>query len=167
VALLLGWQEAPVGVDGAPAKAPEPEDPARSSTKAGTKPDPTRDLPEADRVLFQTLRRWRGEVAREEGVPAYVVLTNRELLSVVQRKPTSKNALSNLPGIGAGKVKRYGDRLLRALAGATEASRDDAGAQEATGGQDEERADAAGSTDAAEGSDSLQHEALRTSERGS
>ena len=41
--------------------------------------DPTADLDEEERLLFQSIREWRSETARAEGVPPYVVLTNREL----------------------------------------------------------------------------------------
>lgn len=118
VSLLVGWQEAPIEAgspgagDGAPAQSNE------ASPAGAKRPDPTAGLCESDRVLFQTVRRWRSDVAREEGMPPYVILTNRELLAVIEHKPDSLTALSNIPGLGAKKVKRHGERLLRALHGA-------------------------------------------------
>jgi ATP-dependent DNA helicase RecQ len=75
------------------------------------------DLPEADRVLFGTLREWRAARARKDGVPPYVVFTNKELLAIVKARPQSPNALGSLEGIGPGKVERYGNALLGRLNG--------------------------------------------------
>lgn len=83
--------------------------------KRARKADPLEALDEPQRVLFQTLRVWRAQKARVEGVPPYVVFTNRELVAIIQRLPDSSNALGNLPGIGKGKVGRYGDELLSLL----------------------------------------------------
>jgi ATP-dependent DNA helicase RecQ len=67
------------------------------------------DPSEADRILFGTLREWRVARARKDGVPPYVVFTNRELLSIVKAKPETRSALGSLDGIGAGnRVNRGG-----------------------------------------------------------
>lgn len=79
------------------------------------------DLPESDRVLFGTLREWRAARARKDGVPPYVVFTNKELLAIIQAKPQAPNALGSLEGIGPGKVERYGEALLRRLNGSEKA----------------------------------------------
>jgi superfamily II DNA helicase RecQ len=82
------------------------------------RPDPCAGLAEPERVLFNTLREWRARKAHEEGVPPYLVFTNRELLEIVRRRPESANALGHLNGIGPGKVKRYAAEVLRLLRGA-------------------------------------------------
>jgi superfamily II DNA helicase RecQ len=76
------------------------------------RPDPTVGLAEPERVLFNTLREWRGRKAHEEGVPPYLVFTNRELIGIVQKRPDSPNALASINGIGPGKVKRYAAEIL-------------------------------------------------------
>ena len=43
--------------------------------------------------LFDLLRDWRNARARQDGVPAYAVLTNKELLAVTIERPTSKSTL--------------------------------------------------------------------------
>jgi superfamily II DNA helicase RecQ len=75
------------------------------------------ELTEAERTLFGTLREWRAARARKDGVPPYVVFTNKELLAVVKAKPQTPNALGSLEGIGPGKVERYGNALLGRLNG--------------------------------------------------
>ncbi len=61
------------------------------------------------------MRAWRAGVAREEGVPPYVILTNRELREIVLKKPESPTALGHVNGLGPAKIKRYGEAILRQL----------------------------------------------------
>jgi ribonuclease D len=75
-------------------------------------------LDERDRLLFNTLRTWRSRKAPAEGAPPYVILTNRELLGIVLRKPENRTALGQISGIGCAKVERYVKEILEALHGA-------------------------------------------------
>lgn len=79
--------------------------------------DPAAGLGEADRALFCTLREWRAKRARQDGLPPYAILTNRELLDVLAKKPESVTALGHVAGIGPGKVERYGKEILARLNG--------------------------------------------------
>ncbi len=81
------------------------------------KTDPTAALSEADRALFETIRVWRARRAQDDGVPPYVVLTNRHLVAVVTARPGSLTALGRIDGVGPAKVKRYGTALLALLRG--------------------------------------------------
>ncbi len=71
-----------------------------------------------DEQLFQRLRSWRSETAKAAQVPAYVVLTDATLQVLAERRPGSERELVGVPGIGAVKVTRYGDDLLRLCAAA-------------------------------------------------
>ncbi len=82
-----------------------------------TRPDPLAGLNESQLVLFDTLRTWRAELAQREGVPPYVILTNRQLAEVVRRLPDSPTALGQVDGIGHKKIERYGKALLELLHG--------------------------------------------------
>ncbi len=73
-------------------------------------------LKEADWPVFKALAAWRGERARHDGVPHYVVATNRLLAEVAVARPQSKAALGAVPGFGEAKVARYADDLLKLLA---------------------------------------------------
>jgi len=95
------------------AAASEPKEPGRKD-----RPDPLADLAAEDRALFETLREWRAARARKDGVPPYVLFTNRELAAIVKAKPKTPNALQSVEGVGAGKVEKYGKRLLELLNGA-------------------------------------------------
>ncbi|GAC1658756.1 MAG: hypothetical protein NVS9B1_19400 [Candidatus Dormibacteraceae bacterium] len=79
--------------------------------------EPTEPLGPADGGLVERLRRWRSEVARRDGVPAYIVFHDRTLTELAARSPTTADGLALVPGIGPAKIARYGEELLRVLAG--------------------------------------------------
>jgi superfamily II DNA helicase RecQ len=68
------------------------------------------------RATFERIRAWRRSRAEAEGVPPYVLLTNRQLSALVERMPDSRSALGTIDGIGPAKVKRYGSDLLALVA---------------------------------------------------
>jgi ATP-dependent DNA helicase RecQ len=70
----------------------------------------------ADARLFDALRAWRADLAREQGVPAYVILHDKTLRELAARRPPNLAALLGVPGIGQAKAERYGEALLRLLA---------------------------------------------------
>jgi len=69
-----------------------------------------------DSPLVAMLRNWRADKAREQGVPAYVILHDRTLRELAERRPNSPTALLEVPGIGLAKAERYGEDLLELLA---------------------------------------------------
>ncbi|HEB97607.1 MAG TPA: DNA helicase RecQ [Sedimenticola thiotaurini] len=72
-------------------------------------------LDEADRPLFEALRRLRLELAREQGVPPYVIFHDRTLREMAGHRPASRAELETINGVGASKLERYGDRFLAAI----------------------------------------------------
>jgi ATP-dependent DNA helicase RecQ len=74
--------------------------------------------------LFEALRGWRRDRAKEQGVPPYVIFHDSTLREVASRRPASLRELSEVEGIGDTKLERHGESLLDALAQAME--RDDA-----------------------------------------
>ena len=62
--------------------------------------------------LFQALRAWRMQVAREHGVPAYTVFHDSTLEEIARRRPASTEELSEVSGVGAIKLERYGTAVL-------------------------------------------------------
>ncbi|MCD1145311.1 DNA helicase RecQ [Kocuria sp. LUK] len=76
------------------------------------------ELDEPQQELFQQLRAWRSAVAKEQGVPAYVVFTDATLAAIARARPGSLGELSGLSGVGAAKLERYGEAVLEAVAGA-------------------------------------------------
>ncbi len=69
-------------------------------------------LDSAGEALFERLRAWRGETAKEAGLPAYVVFHDATLRQIAALRPTSSDELSGVSGLGAAKLAKYGDALL-------------------------------------------------------
>ncbi|HQW19476.1 MAG TPA: DNA helicase RecQ [Rhodocyclaceae bacterium] len=72
---------------------------------------------DTDDPLFENLRAWRAELARTQGVPAYVILHDKTLRELAAQRPTSIDDLQQISGIGAAKIERYGAALLVLLGG--------------------------------------------------
>ena len=86
---------------------------ADSTAGGGAKPpDPGEELSESDRLLFNELRDWRRARAQTEGVPPYILFTNRQLREVATGRPESAHGLLQLHGVGPGKVGKYGQEVL-------------------------------------------------------
>ena len=94
--------------------------------KAVPKPSPTQSFVEAahpeagrdfDAELFERLRSWRGEQARSQKVPAYVVLHNSHIEEIAARKPRSAHELGSIKGIGLRRAARYGQEILALVYG--------------------------------------------------
>jgi DNA helicase-2/ATP-dependent DNA helicase PcrA len=76
------------------------------------------DCPSAyDEALFERLREWRAEQAREASVPAYVVFTDATLTALAEVRPATEGELLAISGIGRTKLERYGADVLALCAG--------------------------------------------------
>ena len=93
------------GVAGYPAGAPgftgTPGDPSPSSTDAG---------------LFEALRAWRATIAKERGVPAYVVFHDSTLREIAARRPSTTTDLAGISGVGQVKLATYGAEVVAVVA---------------------------------------------------
>jgi ATP-dependent DNA helicase RecQ len=76
------------------------------------------DLDPAAAGLFDSLRAERKRIADEQGVPAYVVCHDSTLKAIAQRRPRDTAELLGVPGIGAAKSARYGERFLAVISAA-------------------------------------------------
>ena len=73
-----------------------------------------------DDPLFDALRAWRTDRAREEGMPAYVVAYDETLASIAAARPSTLAALERVRGIGPAKLDKYGDDILGIVASVAE-----------------------------------------------
>ncbi len=89
--------------------------------------DPRRELAPPARVAYDRLRQWRSLRARQDGVPVYVVFSNRELAAIAAARPESKEALRAIEGIGKGKAEKYAEDLFVVLASLAETAGDSPG----------------------------------------
>jgi ATP-dependent DNA helicase RecQ len=68
-------------------------------------------------ALFQRLRTWRAAAAKEQGVPAYVVFHDATLRDIAVARPADLDALSQVSGVGAAKLDRYGPGVIATVEG--------------------------------------------------
>ena len=91
---------------------------ARGGGAGNAKPSPAAaDLSGADFEVFEALRALRGELAREQNLPAYVIFHDATLRAMASERPRTLGELARINGVGAGKLERYGERMLRVIAG--------------------------------------------------
>ncbi len=72
-------------------------------------------LKESDWPVFKALKAWRAERARSDGVPPYVIATNKVLAEIAVQRPQSRAALGAIQGFGEAKVARYAEAILALL----------------------------------------------------
>jgi ATP-dependent DNA helicase RecQ len=93
-------------------------DPLRTSKKgkkdkaAGKSKSPTAGLSGGDETLLSALRALRTELATEAKVPPYVICHDKTLIDLVEKRPSSMDALHDISGLGNAKITRFGQRLL-------------------------------------------------------
>ncbi len=74
------------------------------------------DLDDQAQQRFDDLKAWRAEVAKEHGLPAYVIFQNATLAEMARQDPQDLDALAQISGVGAKKLEAYGTEILRVLA---------------------------------------------------
>lgn len=72
-------------------------------------------MKDPDPDLVNALKNWRLEQARADGVPAYVIFTDRTLAELASIRPRSVGELMGISGIGPAKIERYGDQILAVI----------------------------------------------------
>jgi len=73
-----------------------------------------RDFGPAD-PLFDALRDLRRELARQQGVPPYVIFHDATLREMAAARPHDRHGLSEITGVGARKLEEYGDAFLAVI----------------------------------------------------
>ena len=81
----------------------EPEDPNNGNTS------------EADRVLLEMLKDLRNKVAKQKGVPPFVVFQDPSLEDMALKYPITIQELTNVHGIGEGKAKKFGAEFVKLI----------------------------------------------------
>lgn len=65
--------------------------------------------------LFETLRKLRYEISKEEEVPAYVIFSDAALRQMETERPMSDQELLSIDGVGKAKLEKYGDAFIKAI----------------------------------------------------
>jgi ATP-dependent DNA helicase RecQ len=92
-----------------------PEPAAAAPRRAASGANGATGLAPADPARLDRLRRWRLEVSRRDGVPAFVVFHDSTLAALAAASPGTVADLAEVPGVGPAKLERYGADLLELL----------------------------------------------------
>jgi len=71
--------------------------------------------PNFDEAVYAALKRWRLDVSRAAGQPAFVVFTDATLMSIAEAMPANERELLGVSGVGPVKVDNYGAGVLEVL----------------------------------------------------
>jgi ATP-dependent DNA helicase RecQ len=85
--------------------------PARSRSTA-----PTVEMAPGDEPIFERLRAWRAGMAKEQGVPAYVIFHDATLRTIAALRPATLDQLGTVSGVGQAKLTKFGQAVLETLA---------------------------------------------------
>jgi len=94
----------------------EPERVRTSKSSSGSSKKAAADLSPEAAPIFERLRAWRAGVAKEQGVPAYVIFHDATLRQVATELPSTLAELGTISGVGENKLAKYGEGVLEALA---------------------------------------------------
>ncbi|MEJ2481603.1 MAG: ATP-dependent DNA helicase [Gemmatimonadota bacterium] len=83
-------------------------------TRTARRPGLESDRSPAD-PMFQKLRVLRKRLADEQGVPAYIVFSDKVLWKMIDARPSTLARMLDVPGVGPAKLERYGEAFLEAL----------------------------------------------------
>ncbi|MGN8113176.1 DNA helicase RecQ [Labrys sp. 22185] len=73
------------------------------------------EMSERDGALFAALRAERSRLAREQGVPPYMIFADTTLRAMASERPGSLPEFLALPGVGQAKLERYGEVFLEVV----------------------------------------------------
>ena len=98
--------------DTAPARSSEP---VRDSGGRRRKEPQDGLLSGPDTALLDALKALRLRLAKERGVPAYVVFPDRTLIDMARRRPRTEEEFAEVNGVGAAKLKAFAEPFLAAI----------------------------------------------------
>ena len=84
----------------------------RKAARAAANAAALSDGDHGDKALFEALRRRRSELAKEQQVAAYVVFADKTLIDMARRKPATVTEMGAVHGVGAAKLRQYGETFL-------------------------------------------------------
>ena len=68
-----------------------------------------------EKLIYQKLIDFRTKISLEKNIPAYLILTNKTIIEIVDKKPKNKQDLFLIKGIEKKKIDQYGDTILKIL----------------------------------------------------
>lgn len=86
-----------------------------SDTKKAVKTRITDNLTTAGFSLFEDLRDLRTKIAREEGMPPYIIFSDKTLIDMCAKTPLNRGEMLNVIGVGENKFDKYGERFIAVI----------------------------------------------------
>ena len=99
-----------------PPKVPAPPRARRGAGAASGSRAGSAELPPEAEPVFERLRAWRTSVAKELGMPPYVIFHDATLRLIAASPPSTLDELRQVNGVGATKLDKYGQAILDVLA---------------------------------------------------
>jgi ATP-dependent DNA helicase RecQ len=84
----------------------------RKNARAAVNAAALADGEAGDTALFEVLRRRRSELAKAQGVAAYVVFADKSLIDMARRKPATAAEMGAVHGVGEAKLRQYSEVFL-------------------------------------------------------
>ena len=88
---------------------------AKEKTKTKTSAA-AKDLSNEEAAVFEKLRALRMELAKEHKVPPYIIFSDKRLIQMAMEKPSNKEEMLAVSGVGESKFEKYGEPFLACLA---------------------------------------------------
>ena len=66
--------------------------------------------------LFERMKQLRLTIAREEGMPPYIVFSDKTLIDMCAKHPETEEEMLQVSGVGENKLRKYGKRFLDEIA---------------------------------------------------
>ncbi len=77
--------------------------------------DPRHNMTDAQRQRYEKLREWRNARAEREGIPPYVIASNRQLGKMAAMEKVSKSGLADIKGWGQSKAEKFANDIIHLL----------------------------------------------------
>lgn len=87
---------------------------ARKKPKLSAK-QAQKNSPALDDALWIALKNKRLELAREQGVPPYIIFHDSSLIEIHEKKPKTLDEFATISGVGQSKLQRYGDAFIEVI----------------------------------------------------
>jgi ATP-dependent DNA helicase RecQ len=88
----------------------------RSRREKPVRPAAVADLAPLAVGMFERLRRWRADIAKTSGMPAYIIFHDATLREIADARPRTLDQLRGISGVGAKKLEAYGQKILEEIA---------------------------------------------------
>ena len=90
----------------------KPKEKEIAAAGRGKKARSTDALTSAGYQLFERLRQLRTAIAKEEGMPPYIIFSDKTLIDMCVKMPSDRRGMLAVSGVGENKFGKYGQRFI-------------------------------------------------------